>query len=899
LLTDTFDTGALYFWTPGAGWDLIDSEGGKALSTKGGDEPVTFVHNTLTDLAVQVRVRFEAGMFRLSLRQSEAGAYTALLSAEGQVALYRGTTALASAVVAPNQPGQWRMLRLSAIGNLLRVQVDGAEVIAAQDAAPLPQGTFSFAGVGASGGVVVDDVVVEWVAPIATPTTIPVLIPTMTPSPFTSSAMNGPERLSGNMVALSIQNCASAGIVFKYVSDVPGLLSAVAEGSVLGQTRCYVIMMQPGIYNLTTVVSDFSFMPFKDGNVTLIGIDSYRLGTHPSALPDTSRVIIQRDINAPQSDLGLVQTGATVTFYNVILRNGGGLSRWAGGGLVNRGTLNLYNSVVQDNTALGYGGGLYNEGSAHIVNTIFQNNRISFAGTGGGAITNDDGTVLAECVIFNGNQAVGAGGAIYNFGTGNMTFNQAGFINNLTSNPQGKAINSAATTNLNGTINWQPTSDPVTVQFTGTGYIPAISSLTNGSPVNLNCSVPAILNPAAAGSRTVHANAAAFHAQAQQFGLPMPFDRLPYNPIQTGQRSADDPLQINSTPVPLQGFGPSTISYIRPTYYTETFGIHSGIDYGDGTNWVNRVVVSICDGVIVRGNWYQGGTNTGGSAQPGTGVSVRCFLDKLDSGRSDTNGDGKPELSNIIVTYNHLLPDPPQELNRIIDCSLVDIPGCSGGYSLPRPIFLDSDINSPCTDITQCVGDVVLTGEVLGQTTLAFDFDHLHLATFLARGYFRPAGANNAFYLNPLLLYTSQVVAQHRFSTYFPTQRDGSQVSDNLGIDRADLSEWSAGGWNFYPNGNLPNNTFWQKQNPATPGPGHVEWPNDNYPNIPANNPIAITDLIEYLTQSFNSYPYVAPSCVIFSDESRTPLRLRARCDQSDTRGTGDDVYNVVPHPGN
>ncbi|MBN8591156.1 MAG: hypothetical protein J0M33_05335 [Anaerolineae bacterium] len=124
LLTDTLDSGALYFWTLGAGWDLTDSEGGKALANPAGDEPVTFVHHTLTDLAVQVRVRFEAGMFRLSLRQSDAGAYTALLSAEGQVALYQGTTALASAVVAPNQPGQWRTLRLSAIGDILRVQED-------------------------------------------------------------------------------------------------------------------------------------------------------------------------------------------------------------------------------------------------------------------------------------------------------------------------------------------------------------------------------------------------------------------------------------------------------------------------------------------------------------------------------------------------------------------------------------------------------------------------------------------------------------------------------------------------------------------------------------------------------------------------------------------------------
>jgi hypothetical protein len=55
LFNDTFDIGELYLWTLGAGWSLVDSEGGKALQATNSDEPVTFVHNTLGDVAVEAQ----------------------------------------------------------------------------------------------------------------------------------------------------------------------------------------------------------------------------------------------------------------------------------------------------------------------------------------------------------------------------------------------------------------------------------------------------------------------------------------------------------------------------------------------------------------------------------------------------------------------------------------------------------------------------------------------------------------------------------------------------------------------------------------------------------------------------------------------------------------------------
>ncbi len=123
----------------------------------GSDEPVTFVQDTLLDVAVQMRVQLAGRMARLSVRQSAAGAYTAVLSADGSLTLFKGDTVLGANTAQPIQAGEWRTLRLSAVGGLVRVALDGVELIAAQDAAPLPAGTLSFASIG-GGVVMVDDV---------------------------------------------------------------------------------------------------------------------------------------------------------------------------------------------------------------------------------------------------------------------------------------------------------------------------------------------------------------------------------------------------------------------------------------------------------------------------------------------------------------------------------------------------------------------------------------------------------------------------------------------------------------------------------------------------------------------------------------------------------------------
>jgi hypothetical protein len=231
--------------------------------------------------------------------------------------------------------------------------------------------------------------------------------------------------------------------------------------------------------------------------------------------------------------------------------------------------------------------------------------------------------------------------------------------------------------------------------------MPAASVFYNSAPASYNLRVSQIVNntnlfltptldcpvPAPPQPRDVHPIAVEFHNLAAYLGLPMPLINLPYVENPNGVQPS-----IPLEDMGIQGFGPSSYSYqvslnltaVPPVLapdggYGNSYQIHNGIDYAAiGVSWDDRVIVSICDGVVIPGNYYVSGVNTGGSAKPGRGVSVRCFMDRLDSGRADTDGDGLPNLSNIIVTYNHLLGDVNPTLSNYINCALLSPFVCEG-----------------------------------------------------------------------------------------------------------------------------------------------------------------------------------------------------------------------------
>ncbi|MDX2137845.1 MAG: hypothetical protein SF123_07090 [Chloroflexota bacterium] len=395
----------------------------------------------------------------------------------------------------------------------------------------------------------------------------------------------------------------------------------------------------------------------------------------------------------------------------------------------------------------------------------------------------------------------------------------------------------------------------------------------------------------------VATEACEFYRLASVSGLPLPFTGLPYLIDQADQQDACNPLgarlpalsqRCQREPTTrIQAFGPTSYSFAFDnttnqlnSIYNSTFGIHSGLDFGGGL-WRQRVVISVCDGVVVPGNWWvivnnQPTTPTGGSAQPGRGVSVRCFMEPLRSNSVN------PRLSNIIVTYNHMLwcssdtensagencTDAPMQA----PCTaLSNIVSCSGRYSLPR------------------VGDVVYMGTPLGQTG-ATAFDHLHLAVHFATDFARVSASENSTYLNPLPMFRSHLVDVHRLQPYFPwyfdvvssryivsAERYGiALIGDGSGIDvsPSELGQWSGGVFASQPNGDDPNFRFLAIQVSEPEGPNQVEWPNGYYPlNTHNANSLNFRDAVEYLSSIYSSLNfYQAPVCNISIDNSRGPL---------------------------
>ncbi len=157
VYTDNFDGGNLDHWKLGAGWILFGEPGAKSLQTTNDSGDVTFAYDTLNNAAVQMRVLMSSNNIKLTFRQSSAGFYGVVLQPTGQIALYRGSVLVKSTTTGQSSIGRWRVLRLSVVNGIIRVAVDGVEVLTARDASELPPGTFAFSAVG-RGIIRVDDV---------------------------------------------------------------------------------------------------------------------------------------------------------------------------------------------------------------------------------------------------------------------------------------------------------------------------------------------------------------------------------------------------------------------------------------------------------------------------------------------------------------------------------------------------------------------------------------------------------------------------------------------------------------------------------------------------------------------------------------------------------------------
>jgi len=120
-----------------------------------------------------------------------------------------------------------------------------------------------------------------------------------------------------------------------------------------------------------------------------------------------------------------IDTGANLTLKNLELKNG--YSGDIGGGIYNKGTLEVENSTITSNRTENDGGGIYSEGTLTLDNVSVTDNTTDVSDGGGLYIESGEAHII-DC-NFQGNTATYSGGAIYNDGDLEV-INTIFFLNN-------------------------------------------------------------------------------------------------------------------------------------------------------------------------------------------------------------------------------------------------------------------------------------------------------------------------------------------------------------------------------------------------------------------------------------------------------------------------------------
>ena len=197
LFADSFDA-ELFTWTLGNGWAQVPNENGQALQVSNSTDPLTFTHNNIYDVAVQARFLLGGGSASLSVRDSAVGNYSATLDSNGNVSLLRAGNVLSQATLSLDV-AQWQSLRLSAIGDVIRVAVNGTEVLGVQDAGALPPGTITISNPTEGTSLVVEDFQL-WIPDLVETQTVVEPTPLVTEAPAVEAMMapNGRGRGPGH-----------------------------------------------------------------------------------------------------------------------------------------------------------------------------------------------------------------------------------------------------------------------------------------------------------------------------------------------------------------------------------------------------------------------------------------------------------------------------------------------------------------------------------------------------------------------------------------------------------------------------------------------------------------------------------------------------------------------------
>jgi len=237
-----------------------------------------------------------------------------------------------------------------------------------------------------------------------------------------------------------------------------------------------------------------SALSIANTTVILIGGN----GQYPNSL-NRSQTVIERS-SSSVFNLFTVGGTASLTLYNVTLRNGGGFGIDYGGAIENYGTLKLYNVTLTENESGNLGGAIRNStsGTLEIIQALFDDNS---AGSSGGAISNEStkpNGLTAQCATFQDNSA-GHGGAIYNAGSsaGTVSFANSNWINGYAWHGDGGSILNSGVTILAPGNWWNLVGEPPRTLYTINSIAGDVntSNPASGMISESTCSLPSNIIP--------------------------------------------------------------------------------------------------------------------------------------------------------------------------------------------------------------------------------------------------------------------------------------------------------------------------------------------------------------------------------------------------------------------
>jgi hypothetical protein len=196
--------------------------------------------------------------------------------------------------------------------------------------------------------------------------------------------------------------------------------------------------------NTANATGEENTITLEAGTYTLTAVDNTTEG--PNGLPSVTSpltiqgagaesTVIERAASAPPFRLGYVAPAGSLTLTGLTLRGGNaGLGSGGGGGILNRGTLTVTHSILDNNvisagqTSSG-GGGLHNNGGTVVITNSTLANNAAVGGIGGGSLSTVGGAVVITDSTLAGNRG-DSGGAIRNV-NGTLAITNTTLANNV------------------------------------------------------------------------------------------------------------------------------------------------------------------------------------------------------------------------------------------------------------------------------------------------------------------------------------------------------------------------------------------------------------------------------------------------------------------------------------